>query len=861
LRHKGCSLLFHRVCLFAAERAVYKGQKILFFKFTMAARVPGAAIEESTKEKFEGHISHVFFAISAGGQRESEAKFNAGNAVILPEHVLSELVFFEAPTPYIFELYHERSGRWTHVTVREFTQPDDGTCKVPRRVFETLGAAGARERVMLRYVQLPLARGVTLQVTPDPDDYARFVGDVNNRVRQFICATQGDVFSVQSAQTIYSVSVASVAPEAVRAVALISQDERREVEISVTIVSPGEGRAKKRDRPFAPSKTVLRLPPYDYSGPVALDTVDNAPRRAVWFMGWRMPGEADVLAFNPYSPVVRLTVRDTECDVCGNALLREAAEELQFLPPSNGTLWPLAALALHKAGDLGAGKEERAGDDRLDGIDMPAPRSLDVRHLECLLIFAARKFADTESDFLFPSFALEIPNLQLYPGQKMRTTLAWERLPERWLMLLLLSQTVSVQEREGQYSKDYDPGTEPLGRPFLSVVSSLAARGVDARARAWAKGAREILLHRLENDYSASAATRTLRARFLLQVSDAKSRLARQEESEGDAGNAWEKELERNLEFENDEDYELRLFRLATIDDRVDAAQKLLQDAAAPLRDDVANNLFTGAAVENSTDVMRYLMSADFFTISQNIYDESLDSVIEEIAYESYLYLNSNAFRDFLQDPADILSKAVEEGAREIVSHLLVNFDFDAEDVREEFGKFFTAVDVTQEGEATQHSQRDYLAILGLLFYSNRISAFGETSVRPFHEYLEIAFSRFGVAFAETAENILDIIFENSTQPSQKEIQGILEVLLSVVTQIDPEDRDLYADELEFLLSSARDTLLQLTKPSKRFLLKFLAETREFDVSDVVFLAMEQENLLSDSEIENEREQRAEARR
>jgi len=672
------------------------------------------AVEESTEKSFDYNVSYDFQAVLTPIQSRATSAFNEGNAVVLPEHVLEKLAFWEAPTPYIFEVFHQKTGRWTHVTVREFTQPDDGTCLVPDRVRETLEMTRAGGRVMLRYVQLPLATRLSLQVDPPPLDYTDFAQAVNARVKQVVCLTQGDTFRVVYGNATRTVFVGGVSPDLVRGVALISQDENRVVEIALSFTEP-EPREGTGKRPLETAKTgtVFRLPDFDYGGPVALALDGAVPRRVLWFAGWNMPGGGDALLVNSYAVATRLTVRDNECDVCGNALLGEPAEEFQFLPRPREALFPLASLALHKGPGRARERQGRAGDDRRDGIVMPAERSLDLRHLECQMTFAARAFVSTGNDYAEPAAATVIPELQMYPGQRVRTTLAWEKVPELWLLSLLTSQTVTFSTPEEEL--DAPPREEePLGKPFFLLLGSLQGNALEAQVRQWAERAKTVFFARLEGLVSGSAEERIARLELFLQVPQAK------------------------VDLLGESDKVTRNFLYAVRNDSAAAAQEIIEKTPGPERESKIDEIFLLAAAHNASNVLRELAGTQPRR-SFEVLQEAVDEAIEECALDAFLFLASLSADEEIFFFGRVLA-AAKAGAHRALRVLLDKTTLSKTTLRRILFRVLNGRwkfdDSGRWQQTTGGGTRNYLAVVAALM-ENGADVFVDAAFEEFAAYLQ----------------------------------------------------------------------------------------------------------------------------
>ena len=623
-------------------------------------------------------ISYSFLSAAAGADAD---EFNAGNGLILPEYVLSELVHFDVPTPYTFELYAEQSGVWTHVTVREFTQPDNGTCLVPARVLRQLQlSAGAGERVMLRRVRLPLAKQLTVRATPAPRDYAAFTANLNRRIRQFICLTQGDVFALQHAGSAHEVRIVGVAPDAVHGVALIDEDETREVRIGLVFErrNDADEAVAKRTRGNEKSRTVLRLPDYDYAAVNGLSLENGAPKRVMWFMGWnRRRDSVDVLAVNPYSLLTRLTVADTDCDVCGEPLAGHPAEEFRFLPRTTDTLWPLASLAYHNPNDNDSdGNDDDSDNDtqgRGDGVRLPSQQSLDLRHLECQLAFAGRAFVNTGADYELPAVATQVPPLQTYPGQRTRDTLAWQQLPEPWLWALLLSQQVSfsvpgINDDDEDDDRAAATAIVPLARPFMALVASLAANARKDNVRTWAARARTVLQNRIRGAYASSAAVQLQRvAAVQLQ------RVA----AAGFVGNALNDAVDgdrlgRTLEMLYAARQDARVERALEEDSTYDLATSFGLFPEMP--SDPIGELLERAARADAVNIVGYLITRYGAALA----DANVDAAIYRTALDEAISKNSYKVVDWWirAGPTQIdyvpaVRKAAHNGASSVVNLLL----------------------------------------------------------------------------------------------------------------------------------------------------------------------------------------------
>jgi len=502
-------------------------------------------VRESTSRNFDGEVLFPLQALPVVTGQDGTQRFEynpgeesgedpyahpAENTVHVQDAYVAILKNRQVPEPYVFELYNERSGKWTHVKVLQLPsswkrassegEVAEEACYISQRVMAQL-RIDIGQRVLLRYVQLPLAGSVYFLPKRLPRSQSAFTETMLRLARSFATFTVGDEISVQavSGNERYEVVVVKVTPDVVHAVSAVRYGSRVEsveneggvyqfrvsnaggpeepeyanFDVRVGVARREEGAQKKR-RPLR-SQQVLSLPARDYENEfTGVDLTDGRPDRVAWFLD--LGFSFDALALNPYSLFAREAAQDKRCDICLEPLLGEPDEGFQFFPRFRGNgnargdpvLYPLCGMAQHARRPY-PGKVPRKGDTRRDGVRLPGPRSLDVRHIECQLSFFSQALISTEGDFAMPVNAERIPPVTWYLGREARETLQWHRLPEAWLWPVLLQQKVTFSVRlAGGEEEDEDEAEERvLIAPFFEVLRSIANRGGNKRERKQAR--------------------------------------------------------------------------------------------------------------------------------------------------------------------------------------------------------------------------------------------------------------------------------------------------------------------------------------------------------------------------------------
>lgn len=89
-----------------------------------------------------------------------DSENNCSSKVLLPHHILKDLVLFNIKPPYVFEIYHENMVYKTVCSVLDFSLDEDQII-IPSWIFEQL-SLDTTNNVIIRYKEIEEGEGIKL---------------------------------------------------------------------------------------------------------------------------------------------------------------------------------------------------------------------------------------------------------------------------------------------------------------------------------------------------------------------------------------------------------------------------------------------------------------------------------------------------------------------------------------------------------------------------------------------------------------------------------------------------------------------------------------------------------------------------